>query len=213
MHALEEDYLLNKSSASSKLISPLESCSRTFERSEAPSYSGGYSKTATISSRWLRAVLYATFNSAAKRWIFPRCLTSSPTNVSCCGVKRPIQSRLNLPSITIPLRWPSRRVTISSSPFTGSCVISGLSDFIFFPHSRCENFSDSSYSILLQGEESLHCWTRYAILSQCSHIVCIYPIVIQRDDLSHCEISQPRFLQRSYVVCIYPIVIQRDDLS
>src|SRR5260370_34031026 len=44
-------YLLNKSKASSKLISPSESCSRAFDLQESSSYSDGYSTASTISSR------------------------------------------------------------------------------------------------------------------------------------------------------------------
>src|SRR5215470_14838060 len=57
--------------------------------------------------------------------MFPRFFTSNSTKSSCSRVRRPIQPRLNCPSMTIPLWGLSSRVTINSLPLTGSCVISG----------------------------------------------------------------------------------------
>src|SRR5260370_35004075 len=57
--------------------------------------------------------------------MLPRFLTSNSTKSSCSRVRRPIQPRLNCPSMTIPLWGDSSRVTINSLPLTGSLVISG----------------------------------------------------------------------------------------
>src|SRR5215469_12763610 len=57
--------------------------------------------------------------------MLPRFLTSNSTKSSCSRDRRPIQPKLNCPSITIPLWGDSSRVTINSFPLTGSLVIIG----------------------------------------------------------------------------------------
>src|SRR5579883_216352 len=66
--------------------------------------------------------------------MLPRFLTSSSTKSNCSRLRRPIQPRLNCPSITIPLCGHSRRVTINSLPLTGSRVIIGCIDPLLLIH-------------------------------------------------------------------------------
>src|SRR5579875_2613569 len=86
--------------------------------------------------------------------MLPRYLTISSTKSSCSRLRRPIQPRLKRPSITTPLAGHSSRVTISSSPLTGSRVINGYIPFSFIAPSFISTAPLPYASLVRQREQA-----------------------------------------------------------
>src|SRR5579875_474877 len=86
--------------------------------------------------------------------MLPRYLTINSTKSSCSRLRRPIQPRLKRPSITTPLAGHSSRVTISSSPLTGSRVINGYIPLSFIAPSFISRVPLPYASLVRQREQA-----------------------------------------------------------